>query len=168
MKLFSESWGNYLLNELVETEAPSDISWWPETVGWKILFIGLIAFIAYKAYQSWQTYKRNAYRREALAWLKQLPTYDAILPASIYRQLPALLRKTALSAFDRTEISLLSKQPWERWLDQQCDKTHFVDNCPTLLHCLAYDPQSCISQAQMKTLLTEITLWIKYHRSQHD
>jgi len=168
MKPFSEPWGNYLLNGLVETEAPSNISWWPETVGWKILFVIFIVFIVRKAYLIWQEYKRNAYRREALLWLQQLPDYNAASIASIYRQLPALLRKTALSAFDRTEINLLSKQSWEAWLDQQSDKSHFVDNCPSLLHSLAYDPQCQINQEQMSCLLSEITLWIKDHRRQND
>jgi len=168
MKPFSEPWGNYLLNGLVETEAPSNISWWPETVGWKILFVIFIVFIVRKAYLIWQEYKRNAYRREALLWLQQLPDYNAASIASIYRQLPALLRKTALSAFDRTEINLLSKQSWEAWLDQQSDKSHFVDNCPTLLHRLAYDPQCQINPEQMNRLLLEITLWVKYHRRQND
>jgi len=120
-----------------------------------------------------QEYKRNAYRRDALEWLKKLPDYnetcfEGSMPASIYRQLPALLRKTALSAFDRTEINGLSKQPWEAWLDQQCEQSHFEDRCPTLLHRLAYDPQCKINQAQMKQLVSEISTWIKHHRRQYD
>lgn len=168
MKPFPEPWGNYLLNGLVETEAPSGISWWPETLGWKILFIIFIAYITRKTYLIWQEYKRNAYRRDALLWLQQLPAYDATSPTTLYRQLPALLRKTALSAFDRTVVNQLSKQSWEAWLDQQCEQSHFVDNCSALLHRLAYDPQCEVNQEQMKRLVSEIRIWIKYHRRQND
>jgi uncharacterized protein DUF4381 len=168
MRPFSEPWGNYLLSGLVETDAPSSISWWPETLGWKILFIVFIASIVHKIYRVWQEYKRNVYRRDALLWLQQLPVYDVTSPTRLYRQLPALLRKTALSAFERTEVNQLSKQSWEAWLDQQCEQSHFVDNCPTLLHRLAYDSQCHINQEQMKCLVSEITLWIKYHRRQND
>lgn len=168
MRPFPEPWGNYLINGISETAAPNNISWWPTTIGWKILLLVLMIALLRLVYRRYQSYQRNAYRRDALAWLQQLPEYNGNQPDPIYRQLPALLRKTALTAFDRTAISQLSRQQWEVWLDQHCPGCLFVDNCPDLLHQLAYAPEIAISQSQMQTLVTEVGRWIRHHRGPYD
>jgi hypothetical protein len=140
---FEKPWGNYLLEAIVETKAPDTISFWPQTIAWQLLFILLILLIIKKSYQSWKNYQANAYRREALAWLAQcsLSNEDDV------RQLPALLRKTALLANQRfiiengllteqvnikigeiraqQEIKNITGKPWVEWLDKHCTKTDF-------------------------------------------
>jgi Domain of unknown function (DUF4381) len=165
---FPEPWGSYLLGELFETTAPASVSWWPETIAWKVLCVVIIFSACHKAYRHYQLYKANSYRREALLWLKQLPEYDSAAPANDYRQLPALLRTTALQAFDRNEINQLSSGQWEEWLDQQCEDSAFENSCPSLLYQLAYTPRCQISQQQMERLISEITQWVKYHRGYDD
>lgn len=160
---FEKPWGNYLLEKIVETSAPPDVSWLPQTIGWKFIALGVIILLAKKCYQGYQSYKNNAYRREALAWLKH---YQATKNNKDYHKLPALLRKTALLAFKRNEITLLNGKHWELWLDQQCSKTNFHQLCPDLLYQLAYMPktQTQHDKAQYQVLIAQITLWIKYHR----
>ena len=148
---FEKPWGNYLLEAIVETKAPDAISFWPETIAWQLLFILLIMLIIKKAYQSWKNYQANAYRREALAWLAQ----SSLSNVEDIRQLPALLRKTAILASNRQlkessfftrdkshdksysmntkdeaiklrqDITALRGQPWTEWLDLHCSKSHF-------------------------------------------
>ena len=128
----------------------------------------LFFFVLYKIYHIWKNYKRNSYRREALAWLSHLPDYKQVQAQAVYRQLPALIRKTALHAFGHQEAGVLSRERWDNWLDQQCDKTAFVEKCPTLLHQLAYAPQRQLELAQIQCLVKEIGLWIQYHRGPDD
>ncbi|PKH87304.1 DUF4381 domain-containing protein [Colwellia sp. Bg11-28] len=94
---FEKPWGNYLLEAIVETKAPDMISFWPQTIAWQLLFILLIMLIIKKVYLSWKNYQANAYRREALVWLAQC----SLSNEEDIRQLPALLRKTAMLANNR-------------------------------------------------------------------
>ena len=160
---FAKPWGNYLLEKIVETQAPENISWLPQTLGWKILASVALLLLTRKVYTIYRNYKRNAYRREALTWLEQCQQTDNF---DLYKQLPTLLRKTALSAFKRTEISQLTGSQWERWLDKQCQQTSFVSSCPNVLHQLAYMPikPNTFNADQYQVLLAQITLWIKHHR----
>ncbi|WP_114327348.1 DUF4381 domain-containing protein [Candidatus Colwellia aromaticivorans] len=167
---FDKPWGNYLLEKIVETQTPEFISWFPQTIGWKILAVFILFFISYKGYKIYKIYKiyqSNAYRREALSWLAHCQKTDDI---NLYKQLPALLRKTALSAFKRSEVSQLTGSCWEHWLDQQCQKTSFVSSCPTLLHQLAFKPinANTLTKKQNQILITQVTLWVKYHRRLDD
>ena len=168
MMAFQSTWGNYLLKAFVETTAPPAISWWPQTIGWKFLLLGLFLFTIKKMYGLWQAYQRNAYRREALVWINALTTFYDLEQQAIYRQLPALLRKTALVAFDRSKICQLQSDEWDAWLDQHCQSTAFTKRCARQLHLLSFAPASQISPQQIQTLLNEIRLWIKFHRRPND
>ena len=161
---FKKPWGNYLLENIVETTAPENISWFPQTLGWKILACVIFFTIIKQLYLAYKKYKRNAYRREALAWLAQYQNKNDL---TFYQQLPVLLRKIAISAFDRTEISQLSGNEWEQWLDEHCSKCNFSTRCPNALHHLAYSPiePSTVQNEQHQEVLRQVTLWIKFHRS---
>ncbi|PKH06118.1 DUF4381 domain-containing protein [Moritella sp. Urea-trap-13] len=165
---FPEPWGNYLLKNLAETTAPNAINWWPQTIAWQVLFVAMLVYIGFNVYRAIKKYQNNAYRREALAWLKKLPPYRINEPDTIYRQLPSLLRKVALSGYKRDEVCLLSNKSWLQWLDQQCEKTSFTKIPSFTLNQLAYVPAYDIDAKTMDNLVTEITLWIKYHRGLHD
>lgn len=183
---FAKPWGNYLLEKIVETPAPKAISLWPETIAWQIIFIGLIVFAFYKGYQAWKTYQANRYRREALVWLKACSLTDE----SELRQLPTLLRKTALLANEASkahpnkvisagalqrqeEINQLSSKEWAKWLDSHCSKTHFTEqnekySPAKLLAEIAYKPQLNLQDEEftqaLNKLYLQISLWLQHHQ----
>lgn len=167
MSLFDAPWGNYLLKDIVETTAPDSISWWPQTLGWQVLFLCVLVYVFVKGYRIYKKYIANAYRREAIAWMQALPAYQTTNPDPVFRQLPALLRKTAISAFSRSEVSLLSNGKWELWLDSQCQESRFSSRCVSLLHRLSYQADHQISTKQMLALQAEVLHWIKFHRGQY-
>ena len=168
MSIFTAPWGNYALKQLAETSEPTAISWWPQTLAWQIVLLLLVVFVMNRLYQKYQAYKRDAYRRDAIAWLANLPEYNIHSPAEAFRQLPALLRHTAVSGFSRQEVSLLANKHWERWLDRQCQHCHFSEQYTQLLHHLAYAPTLEITAQQMNELVAQITLWVKNHRRHND
>lgn len=136
---FDKPWGNYLLEGIVETAAPQNISFWPQTVAWQLIFLLLFLYSLKKIYQHWKRYQNNAYRREALTWLANC----SLTNEEDIRQLPTLLRKTALLANDisrqyqskplgfdtatnrRYEITKLTGISWAQWLDKHCPKSRF-------------------------------------------
>jgi len=184
---FAKPWGNYLLDNIVETTAPEAISFFPQTIAWQLIFIWLLILVIKKSYQSWKTYQTNAYRREALAWLAQcsLSTKEDI------RQLPALLRKTALLASEisknesfsaarksRQEITELTGPSWAAWLDKQCAKSQFSQEGHSsppdhfsnerLLAQLPYVAKLDLNNSEFNDALAQlyqqIALWIQYHQ----
>ena len=162
---FEKPWGNYILEKIVETQAPESISWLPQTLGWKILLLIILFSLSIKGYRIYKTYQSNAYRRDALQILRRFK-YSADQYDS--RQLPVLLRKVALAGFNRAQVTQLNGTTWEIWLDQQCSKTNFNQLCPTLLHQLAYSRAISIDEDQHQLLSEQIALWIQFHRRLDD
>jgi len=182
---FEKPWGNYLLDNMVETTPPESISFVPQTIAWQLIFLLLILFTINKCYRRWKSYQDNAYRREALAWLAQC----SLTNEEDVRQLPALLRKTALLAngvtknnnttesshlaiMRRNKITQLSGNAWLTWLDEHCPKTQFSNegtdlSSEKLLTQLAYMPKLELFDEKfcsaLNQLSQQIEIWIKYH-----
>ena len=161
-RYFDKPWGNYLLENMVETKPPSDISWLPQTMGWKIVFVITLVYLAYRVYLGIKAYQANAYRRDALKWLANFDRDDEWF----YRQLPTLIRKTAIAGFGRNQVVSLSGAPWEQWLDAHCPHTNFNEQCPLMLHQLAFAKQITFSFDEKQALKEQVSLWIKHHRRQ--
>ena len=129
-------------------------------------------FTIKKAYQGYISYQANRYRREALKWLKEFKQFnhsaDESRQQKYYRQLPQLLRKTALCAFNRNEVTPLIGSTWEQWLDAQCPETSFNQSCSNLLSSLAFQTDIDLSDKKLPLLIEQITLWVKFHRRQND
>lgn len=177
---FQKPWGNYLLDAIVETKAPDTISFWPQTIAWQLIFALLIMVFIKKSFQAWRNYQKNAYRREALSWLAQC----SLANDKDIRQLPALLRKTALLAIVRQvkdsdtlenkalaikiqqEVTELRGETWVKWLDQHCSKSCFynekiTDNtiiysCEQLLSQLAYMPKMDLNDDTFNSSLIKL------------
>ncbi len=167
MVSFDAPWGNYMLKELVETASPEAISWLPQTPGWLAVALVLLFILSRAAYRKLIDYKRNAYRRDALAWIEQLPTYREDNVATGYRQIPALIKTAALHHFSRIEVNNVKDDEWEVWLDEHCQNSRFRETCPHLLRQLAHAPRLDISKQQMQTLLLQTENWIANHGQRH-
>ncbi|MBU2870912.1 DUF4381 domain-containing protein [Colwellia sp. E2M01] len=172
---FEKPWGNYLLEKIVETPAPEKISFMPQTLAWQVVFGLLIVFVIIKLYRAWKTYKINVYRREALAWLAQC----SLNKESDVRQLPALIRKTALLAHQayvdnlsplkvtvtlsnnieasRSKINTLKGKEWLTWLNEHCTKSSFTDGLSSKSSAnIENQIQNTQSLHNCETLLTQL------------
>ncbi len=162
---FEKPWGNYLLQDLVETVEPEPVSWWPATGGWwLVLFLVLVA-VAVRLYGFYREYKANVYRRQALEWLNHKVSLGVEVGVL---QIPALLKRVALEAFDRIEVAELSGMAWEKWLDEQCDQTDFSGEYAAMLARVAYQKDASLSKIECQQLITQARLWIVRHRRPHD
>lgn len=168
MSLFPRPWGNYLLEDFIETQAPEPISWIPQTIGWHVVLLFILYFVTKKVVREYLKYKRNAYRREAMSWLSSLAAKPSSNQLAQMGQLPALLRKTAIIASGREEVASLTGKEWENWLDKRCTKTSFANDCKGLINKLAYTDGSEVSKTDTEKLQKHIGLWVKHHRGQYD
>ncbi len=136
-----------LMHPLVESEAAV---WTPQTVGWLVAGLWLVAvmlLVARKVYRAW---RRNRYRRAALAELNGIESAGS---------LAVLLRRTALAAYPRTEVASLFGAEWADFLRRSCPGDRVVDESADALAIVAYR-----RDADVDALIRPARHWIRGHR----
>ncbi|MEM8553824.1 MAG: DUF4381 domain-containing protein [Pseudomonadota bacterium] len=142
-----------LLDQLVSPPEPAPISMVPQTIGWPILALMVVALAGFLYWRSRQHRLANAYRQEALAALDVAAT-----PTDVAR----ILRQTALTAFPRTDVASLHGPDWLAFLDKTCTKAQFTQGPGQAIASAPYAP--------LGTLPSEATSavrhWIAHHRTE--
>ncbi|MGE8702925.1 MAG: DUF4381 domain-containing protein [Achromobacter sp.] len=155
------------LDQLRELPLPAPVPYWPETWGWAVLAVLLLAGGAWAAAVIWRRRHRNLYRRQALQALRQLAraTAEDSLAA---RGLPALLKRTALAAQPpdgRAAVASLSGEPWIRYLEHDVP-AGFPKNAAELMRLLAYAPDDAVrglDGASLSQLIRASREWVVKH-----
>ena len=168
-RLADPSFGNYMLNGLREISLPEPPSYLPQTIGWAILGgIMLVALMLWGIilYQSW---RRNRYRRLALLRLQELEqgAYQADTQATTLKELPILLKQTALAAYPRKQVASLSSDRWLTFLDNTYNGQGFTQGEGHLLAEIAYQPAEAIAQLpseKVSNLISLVRNWIAHHQ----
>lgn len=158
---YPEGWGNDQLDGLVEVPAPDGISWYPQTAGWDILGMLILLLGFYLLAGRFRRYLANAYRRGALAEL------ECIRSAGDYQRVPRLLKRTALYAYPRDQVSHLVGADWEQWLDRHCANTRFSTRLRGQLNSLAYRDDAQLTAPELAELCRQVQLWIRHHQADH-
>ena len=152
------------LNDIV---LPPGIGWWPLAPGWYTLAVILLAVLAWFSYRSLQRWLRNRYRREALQNLALLEQglQDPEQRNASLRQLPALLKRAALSAYPRSEVASLSGKAWHDFLNSRVKNTLFDESTLITLDKVAYSSGDLSNvDAQAAASLFEASKgWLKNH-----
>jgi Ca-activated chloride channel family protein len=142
-----------LIGQLAEPAQPPAVSMVPQTVGWVVLAVivlFLLTWLVWRGVRSWQT---NAYRRIALAEL-QLAGDD---PAAI----AAILRRTALAAWPRTQVASLVGDDWLAFLDRSGGEDEFSSAMGQAMLKAPYRPGRTGPVAGLKK---SAGCWIRRHR----
>jgi ATP/maltotriose-dependent transcriptional regulator MalT len=152
------------LNDIV---LPAPVGWWPLANGWYFLIGILLIAIAWLGFKSIQRWIKNGYRRAALQELNSLTEgiNNADKRNSSLRQLPVLLKRTALSAYTRHQVASLSGADWVSFLNSQLNKPAFTDTTADLLNNISYSTGDLgdIDDKATTDLLDAIKEWLKYH-----
>lgn len=142
---------------LKELPLPQPVSWMPQTVGWLVLAIIVLAVAAYFGWRRWQAYQADQYRRDALIRLKQMN-------AAQLHDLPELLRLAALSAGPRNQVASLRGSDWINWLNAHVDQPLFDEADSITLDTLAYT-ETTIAPEQARHLLDASENWLRGHHA---
>lgn len=102
------------LSHLADIAMPLPVPWWPPAPGWWILAAAFLAALAILATMAVRRYRRNAYRRAALAELAAINVADPTSGVSI----SAVLKRVALVAYPRSEVASLTGSAWLAFLDR--------------------------------------------------
>lgn len=160
-----------MIKGLIEISLPQPVSYWPQTIGWYILFGLLFLAAAWMGYRRYRYHKTNKYRRWALTKLDDI---ERVLKQDwgkekTLSEIPVLVKRTALHCFPRENIASLSGDDWLRFLDTSYGGTDFHSGPGKILEQTAYRNAQQLEQYKkedIQQLIDVVRRWIKKHRSQ--
>ena len=155
------------LDNLFDIVVPPPVSWWPPAPGWYVVGALGIALAVWSAWRGWERWRAAAYRRAGLAELRRLErrSGDGSQRDAALREVPALVKRTALAAYPRETVASLSGADWLRFLDRTGHTDAFTHGRGTLLAELAYDPSVArgMDGTAMRELFAVVARWIGGH-----
>jgi hypothetical protein len=150
------------LSQLRDIHLPAPVSWWPPAPGWWLLLIIVVLGVSIARFIYYRR-KRNAWRRTAIAQLRQLRDQAARQESSqtVVCELSVLMRRVAISRFPRESSASLSGDKWLAFLDNNGHGgTGFQSAIGKLLVTAPYSPQMKVSSTDLTRLLTLCENWI--------
>ncbi|GAB5401974.1 MAG: DUF4381 domain-containing protein [Aureliella sp.] len=101
------------LDNLRDIAVAPPVSWWPLAPGWWFVIAGVLVAAVLFAYRRWVLWRRDEYRRAALAELA-----EAIDDAMVVQ----ILKRAAITAYGR-KVGSLSGDRWCKWLIASSEST---------------------------------------------
>jgi hypothetical protein len=155
------------LENLYDIIPPPPVPWWPPAPGWYVVGVVVLALAVWAGWSWWRRWQAAAYRRAALAVLQQLKTRaaDEAQRTSALRELPELVKRTALAAFPRQQVAALSGVTWLAFLDRTGHTNAFSHGRGQLLPVLSYDPHAAsrLDAQSVDELFSVVSHWIQDH-----
>ncbi len=155
------------LNDIV---LPATAGWWPLATGWYFLLGLLLLVLVWFSYQFLQRRINNRYRRAALRELQLLSEnlQNAANKDVKLRQIPILLKRTALAAYPRNQVAPLSGKNWYNFLNSKLKTPLFTEATGNTLDTISYstgDIGAIDSQDLTEQLLIASKHWLKHHQA---
>lgn len=154
------------ISQLQNLPLPPAVSYFPQTWGWLallVLFLGIALF--YASRRAWR-WRLNRYRRAALAQLQALENAVSSDPTRhALRDLPDLLKRTALSMPGQPDVASLHGTAWQAFL-QRCSANPLPADLSQQLAELSYAPDArlqALSAKQVNDLLSVCRHWLEQH-----
>jgi hypothetical protein len=168
--MFGSDFGNLAVRGLVEITLPEPVSYLPQTLGWLIVLLVVLALAAWWGYRRYRHWRANRYRTVALRRLDAIEraVRQPDTRARGLAQLPLLLKETALYRYPRHEVAQLSGEPWLAFLDARYGGTGFSRGAGRILPDIAYQPDTAletITDARSAKLIALIRIWIRSHHA---
>lgn len=146
---------------------PGASPWWPPAPGWYVL-VGLLLIgtilMAARAVQSWRS---NRYRTAALKELSELRQNSGIAskPGTV-AALNQILKRAALVAWPREQVSALSGTDWIDFLNGSAAGIRFTSEQTEALRNVAYSRRISenLTSDQLNQLFETAERWIRRHQ----
>jgi hypothetical protein len=105
------------LDKLADVVTPAPVSFVPQTWGWAVLAVILVALAAWLAMRWHRHRMANRYRAEALAELARIErTIADGAPGTALAAIPPLLKRVALTAWPRARVAALTQARWAAFI----------------------------------------------------
>nr|WP_247897274.1 DUF4381 domain-containing protein [Azospirillum argentinense] len=149
------------LSRLADIVVPPPVAWWPPAPGWWIVAAALLAILTILGTALVARRRRNAYRRASLAELAAIGTVAD--PASA-AAVSAILKRTALTAYPRTEVASLTGAGWLAFLDRTSGSQDFTKGPGTGLTRAAFGAPPSDGDGDGNAVAAAARRWVKRHR----
>ena len=154
------------LNDIV---LPTTVGWWPLATAWHVLIGFLLIALAWLSYRLFHRWNKNRYRRVALLELQQLEhrIHNADERDASLRQIPQLLKRTALSVYPRSQVASLSGKDWFHFLNKTQKNPSFTAITAGTLNTVSYSSGelSAVDSKATAALLDAARSWLKHHQA---
>ncbi|MCH1930327.1 DUF4381 domain-containing protein [Shewanella sp. A25] len=150
---------NYMLRELTEVGLTEPVSWWPQTLGWKLLLVLFIGYLGYRLYHKLRFWWRNRYRQEAIVALQGLSVSDPRWPSQMMKIVKIVM------VYLEPKNAALYGVPLILQMENYHRHSQFLSEqqCKLWIQCLE-DPRATLPDF---TLLSQgLTLWLTQHQVQ--
>lgn len=164
------------LQNLHDIIMPQPVPWWPPAPGWYVICGIILLALTWILWRLVARWRSNAYRRISLKELGRIRSTirsdqpdQSGQPESFLRELPELVKRTALSVWPREKVASLTGSEWLFFLDQTGSTNLFTKGDGRLLSELGYAKKqklSHLSNEQIASLLNITEKWIRKHRAQ--
>ena len=164
--LFGDTFGNYMLHGIEEIQLPEPISWWPQTLGWKLLALAAALWACYELYRAALRWWHNRYRREALRQLSSVQREAGNQLQEVVAVLPYYMKVTALQAYPRQDVASLTGNDWLTFLDSHYSGPSFSGGIGVKLLAVTYLPPEKwqLDEKESHALIGMSRQWIARHR----
>ena len=153
------------LNDIVLPEAAG---WWPLASGWYFLLGLLLIVLVWFIYTLIQRRINDRYRRTALHQLQLLiQDIDKAEKRDVaLRQIPILLKRTALTAYPRRQLASLTGKRWYDFLNSKVSTPSFNESSCNSLENISYSVGNLdtVNAGAASKLLKACKHWLKNHR----
>lgn len=148
--------GNYLLKDFGDIVLPADLPWWPIQPGWwglLALLVMLCCFYGWRRYRHW---RRNAYRREAVAALSAMTTL---------RDMNRIIKRATVAAYPSDATAQMWGAVWIEYLNRKTATACFIDGDDALFNCLLTQPEPNWPPG-IEQLRDRVCAWLLTHREE--
>lgn len=154
-----------LLNFLKNPPIESDISMFPETIGWKILMILLVLYVLYWSYKKILVWKSNKYRRDALRLIENNKESSGFKKATF---LSKVLKDTIKLYSKELKINSLKNEELFDLLNSKVNDFGLKKESFVLWQNNILRPESSVTfnREEVKNIELSVIKWIKEHKKE--
>ncbi len=143
---------------------PEDVAFWPPQPGWYLILLVLLIIVGIFIAIRMRHKKRNAYRSQGVLAIEALKN-KGVSDSNILK-VNSILKASALQAYNREDIAILSGEKWVDFLNKKAKHVNFNGACKTMLSNGPYQKFSSedFNQNEFDDLVALSIKWIKSHR----
>lgn len=155
---------------LHDVVVPEPVSLFPATPAWAVLAVLVAAALAWVAARMVLRWRRNRYRREAAAELREIESRlaSAATREAALAELPVLVKRVALQSAPREQVAALSGPAWLAFLDRTWKGDAFRTGPGSVLPEIAYGTPAgrrAIGSEEVAQLLAVLRSWVREHHA---